>query len=154
MTMKPLLMPTIQGAHGTSTYKGMDVDPTTTRTHRGSGWMRLGTRRPTVSIHSQPMLPRRTNLHSTTLAGQPTQQRQGTSTVLAAIIDEDNSICQNALTHGVRMFGAQVKFLRCGDNPTLLQCSRCHLLGHYAKFVQMQDLPKECYQMLQMRRKS
>ncbi|KAN0133614.1 hypothetical protein V8E53_008561 [Lactarius tabidus] len=54
------------------------------------------------------------------------------STVLAAIIDEDNSICQNALTHGVRMFGAQVKFLRCGDNPTLLQCSRCHLLRHYA----------------------
>jgi hypothetical protein len=29
------------------------------------------------------------------------------------------------------MFGTQVKFLQCGDNPTLLQCSQCHLLGHY-----------------------
>jgi hypothetical protein len=69
------------------------------------------------------------------------------STVLAAIIDEDNSICQNALTHGVRMFGAQVKFLRCGDNPTLLQCSRCHLLGHYASSTKCK-LPKnaiKCY---------
>jgi hypothetical protein len=69
------------------------------------------------------------------------------STVLAAIIDEDNSICQNALTHGVRMFGAQVKFLRCGDNPTLLQCSRCHLLGHYTSSAKCK-LPKgtiKCY---------
>ncbi|KAN0133886.1 hypothetical protein V8E53_008318, partial [Lactarius tabidus] len=64
--------------------------------------------------------------------GNPLNNEKERSTVLAAIIDEDNSICQNALTHGVRMFGAQVKFLRCGDNPTLLQCSRCHLLGHYA----------------------
>jgi hypothetical protein len=51
------------------------------------------------------------------------------------------------LTHGVRMFSAQVKFLRCGDNPTLLQCSRCHLLGHYASSAKCK-LPKnaiKCY---------
>ncbi|KAN0136211.1 hypothetical protein V8E53_006071 [Lactarius tabidus] len=64
--------------------------------------------------------------------GNPLNNDKLVSTVLAAIIDDDNSMCQNALTHGVRMFGAKVKFLRCGDNPSLLQCSRCHLLGHYA----------------------
>ncbi|KAN0142041.1 hypothetical protein V8E53_000503 [Lactarius tabidus] len=64
--------------------------------------------------------------------GNPLNNKKEKSTVLAAIIDKDNMICQNALTHGVQMFGAQVKFLHCGDNPTLLQCSRCHLLGHYA----------------------
>jgi hypothetical protein len=63
--------------------------------------------------------------------GNPLNNDKERSTVLAAIIDKDNAICQNALTHGVRMFGAQVKFLQCGDNPMLLQCSRCHLLGHY-----------------------
>jgi hypothetical protein len=54
------------------------------------------------------------------------------STILAAIIDKDNSICQAALTHGVCMFGAQVKFLHCRDNPTLQQCRQCHMLGHYS----------------------
>ncbi|KAN0136092.1 hypothetical protein V8E53_005952 [Lactarius tabidus] len=43
--------------------------------------------------------------------GNPLNNDKERSTVLAAIIDEDNAICQNALTHGVRMFGAQVKFL-------------------------------------------
>ncbi|KAN0139140.1 hypothetical protein V8E53_003029 [Lactarius tabidus] len=79
--------------------------------------------------------------------GNPLNNDKMMSTVLAAIIDEDNSICQNALTHGVRMFGAQVKFLRCGDNPSLLQCSRCHLLGHYANSAKCK-LPKghlKCY---------
>jgi hypothetical protein len=79
--------------------------------------------------------------------GNPLNNDKEKSTVLAAIIDEDNSICQNALTHGVRMFGAQVKFLRCGDNPMLLQCSRCHLLGHYASSAKCK-LPKgaiKCY---------
>ncbi|KAN0139521.1 hypothetical protein V8E53_002637 [Lactarius tabidus] len=44
--------------------------------------------------------------------GNPLNNDKPVSTVLAAIIDDDNSMCQNALTHGVRMFGAQVKFLR------------------------------------------
>jgi hypothetical protein len=30
------------------------------------------------------------------------------------------------------MFGRQVAFIHCGDSPTLVQCSRCHMLGHYA----------------------
>jgi hypothetical protein len=79
--------------------------------------------------------------------GNPLNNDKMFSTVLAAIIDDDISMCQNALTHGVRMFGAQVKFLRCGDNPSLLQCSRCHLLGHYANSAKCK-LPKgqvKCY---------
>ncbi|KAN0138731.1 hypothetical protein V8E53_003719 [Lactarius tabidus] len=79
--------------------------------------------------------------------GNPLNNDKEKSTVLVAIIDEDNAICQNALTHGVRMFGAQVKFLRCGDNPTLLQCARCHLLGHYASSSKCK-MPKngvKCY---------
>ncbi|KAH9034273.1 hypothetical protein EDB85DRAFT_2144543 [Lactarius pseudohatsudake] len=28
------------------------------------------------------------------------------------------------------MFGSAVKFVRAGDRPTLIQCGRCHLLGH------------------------
>jgi hypothetical protein len=79
--------------------------------------------------------------------GNPLNNEKEKSTVLAAIIDEDNSIFQNVLTHGVRMFGTQVKFLRCGDNPTLLQCSRCHLLGHYASSSKMQ-IVQESHQML------
>ncbi|KAN0135509.1 hypothetical protein V8E53_006788 [Lactarius tabidus] len=79
--------------------------------------------------------------------GNPLNNDKERSTVLAAIINEDNSMCQNALTHGVCMFGAQVKFLRCRDNPTLLQCSCCHLLGHYTNSSKCK-LPKtavKCY---------
>jgi hypothetical protein len=79
--------------------------------------------------------------------GNPLNNDKLFSTVLAAIINEDNSICQAALTHGVRMFGAQVKFLRCGDNPTLQQCGRCHMLGHYSSSPRCK-LPKntvKCY---------
>jgi hypothetical protein len=79
--------------------------------------------------------------------GNPLTSDKAYSTVLAAIIDDDNSACQAALTHGVRMFGAQVKFLRCGDNPTLQQCGRCHMLGHYSNSPRCK-LPKgavKCY---------
>jgi hypothetical protein len=79
--------------------------------------------------------------------GNPLTSDKKYSTVLVAIIDDDNSACQAALTHGVRMFGAQVKFLRCGDNPTLQQCGRCHQLGHYSNSPRCK-LPKgavKCY---------
>ncbi|KAN0131257.1 hypothetical protein V8E53_010961 [Lactarius tabidus] len=79
--------------------------------------------------------------------GNPLNNNKLFSMVLAAIIDEDNSICQAALTHGVRMFGAQVKFLHCGDNLSLQQCGRCHMLGHYSSSPRCK-LPKntvKCY---------
>jgi hypothetical protein len=40
-------------------------------------------------------------------------------------------ISQRAARDGVYMFGCQVMFIHCGDSPTLVQCSRCHMLGHY-----------------------
>ncbi|KAN0138734.1 hypothetical protein V8E53_003722 [Lactarius tabidus] len=79
--------------------------------------------------------------------GNPLTSDKAFSTVLVAIIDDDNSACQAALTHGVCMFRAQVKFLRCGDNPTLQQCRRCHQLGHYSNSPRCK-LPKgavKCY---------
>jgi hypothetical protein len=70
--------------------------------------------------------------------GNPLNNDKVVSTVLAAIIDDDNSMCQNALTHGVRMFGAQVKFLRCGDNPSLLAMLQMPSIGTLRQLVEMQ----------------
>jgi hypothetical protein len=63
--------------------------------------------------------------------GNPANFKQRTATVIAAISDPDNSQCQRASTEGVCMFGHQVKFVRAGDSPSLVQCSRCHQIGHY-----------------------
>jgi hypothetical protein len=63
--------------------------------------------------------------------GNPTNFRQPTATVIAAISDPDHSRCQRAAAEGVCMFGRQVKFVRAGDSPSLVQCSRCHQVGHY-----------------------
>jgi hypothetical protein len=63
--------------------------------------------------------------------GNPSNFKQRTATVIAAISDPDNSRCQQASAEGVCMFGRQVKFVRAGDSPSLVQCSRCHQIGHY-----------------------
>jgi hypothetical protein len=63
--------------------------------------------------------------------GNPANFKQRTATVIAAISDPDHSRCQRASAEGVCMFGRQVKFVRAGDSPSLVQCSRCHQIGHY-----------------------
>jgi hypothetical protein len=63
--------------------------------------------------------------------GNPANFKQKVATVIAAISDPDNSRCQRAAAEGVCMFGRQVKFVRAGDSPSLVQCSRCHQVGHY-----------------------
>jgi hypothetical protein len=63
--------------------------------------------------------------------GNPANFKQQTATVIAAISDPDNACCQRASAEGVCMFGRQVKFVRAGDSPSLVQCSRCHQVGHY-----------------------
>jgi hypothetical protein len=63
--------------------------------------------------------------------GNPSNFKQRTATVIAAISNPDNSRCQRAAGEGVCMFGRQVKFVRAGDSPSLVQCSRCHQIGHY-----------------------
>jgi hypothetical protein len=64
--------------------------------------------------------------------GNPVFSGKEASTVFVAYIDEGNLISQRASKEGVYMFGRQVTFIHCGDSPTLVQCSRCHMLGHYA----------------------
>jgi hypothetical protein len=64
--------------------------------------------------------------------GNPVYSGKDASTVFVAYIDEGNLISQRASKEGVYMFGRQVAFIHCGDSPTLVQCSRCHMLGHYA----------------------
>jgi hypothetical protein len=64
--------------------------------------------------------------------GNPANFKQRTATVIAAISDPDNTHCQRASSEGVCMFGRQVKFVRAGDSASLIQCSRCHLVGHYS----------------------
>jgi hypothetical protein len=63
--------------------------------------------------------------------GNPANFKQQTATVIVAISDPNNSWCQRASAEGVCMFGRQVKFVRAGDSPSLVQCSRCHQIGHY-----------------------
>jgi hypothetical protein len=63
--------------------------------------------------------------------GNPANFKQQTATVIAAISDPDNLRCQRAVAEGVCMFGRQVKFVRAGNSPSLVQCSRCHQVGHY-----------------------
>jgi hypothetical protein len=63
--------------------------------------------------------------------GNPANFRGPAATVIAAILDVDNRICQRASSEGVCMFGRRVKFVRAGASPSLVQCSRCHEVGHY-----------------------
>jgi hypothetical protein len=56
--------------------------------------------------------------------------KKQTLTVITAILDEDNSLCQRTSRKGVCMFGRQVKFVRAGEHPSLIQCTQCHELGH------------------------
>jgi hypothetical protein len=79
--------------------------------------------------------------------GNPLNFTKPTATVIAAILDEDNAICQQASREGVCMFGRQIKFVRAGDHPSLIQCARCHELGHNASSAKCRT-PKDqshCY---------
>jgi hypothetical protein len=55
--------------------------------------------------------------------GNPLNFKKPMSTVIVAILDENNEICQCASREGVCMFGRQVKFIRAGDHPSLIQCA-------------------------------
>jgi hypothetical protein len=63
--------------------------------------------------------------------GNPANFRGPAATVIAAILDENNETCQRASSEGVCLFGRRVKFVRAGASPSLVQCSRCHEIGHY-----------------------
>jgi hypothetical protein len=77
--------------------------------------------------------------------GNPANFRGPAATVIAAILDEDNSACQRASSEGVCMFGRRVKFVRAGASPSLVQCSRCHEIGHYYTSPKCKWTSSRCY---------
>jgi hypothetical protein len=77
--------------------------------------------------------------------GNPANFRSRTATVIAAILDTDNAICQRASSEGVCLFGRHIKFVRAGDSPSLVQCSRCHEVGHYYTSPKCKWTTTRCY---------
>jgi hypothetical protein len=77
--------------------------------------------------------------------GNPANFRSPAATVIAAILDPDNSICQKASSEGVCMFGRRIKFVRAGASPSLVQCSRCHEIGHYYSSPKCRWTTSQCY---------
>lgn len=61
----------------------------------------------------------------------PHKLLSATSTVRFAFCDVSGKIVKWALAKGVYMFGKRAKFVVVGDHPTVLQCGRCHKLGHH-----------------------
>jgi hypothetical protein len=52
------------------------------------------------------------------------------STITFAVSDPDGSITSNLLNGRTALFGKEVKVQKWIDKPLLVQCSRCHALGH------------------------
>ena len=64
---------------------------------------------------------------------QPTQSSLAAytiSTVLVPIIDPQHSRVPQMISQGLHMFSKRVKVVNAGDAPCMIQCRRCHLLGH------------------------
>jgi hypothetical protein len=77
--------------------------------------------------------------------GNPANFRGPAATVIAAILDTTNAICQRASSEGVCMFGRRIKFVRAGASPSLVQCSRCHEIGHYYTSPKCRWTTSRCY---------
>jgi hypothetical protein len=77
--------------------------------------------------------------------GNPANFRKQAAMVITAILDENNEVCQRASREGVYMFGRQVKFVRAGSSPSLVQCSRCHEVGHYFTSPKCRWTTSRCY---------
>jgi hypothetical protein len=77
--------------------------------------------------------------------GNPANFRGRAATVIVAILDTYNSVCQRASSEGVCMFGRQVKFVHAGNSPSLVQCSQCHEIGHYYTSPKCTWTASRCY---------
>jgi hypothetical protein len=75
----------------------------------------------------------------------PANFRSNAATVIAAILDPDNSACQRASSEGVCMFRRRIKFVRAGAAPSLVQCTRCHEIGHYYSSPKCRWTTSRCY---------
>lgn len=54
-----------------------------------------------------------------------------TSMVMLAFCNIMGETVKWAQAKGVYMFGRRVKFIVCGNHPSVIQCGRCHELGHH-----------------------
>src|SRR5713226_3593965 len=52
------------------------------------------------------------------------------SSITFAISDPDGSVTGSLLKGGAALFGKEVKVQKWVEKPMLVQCSRCHALGH------------------------
>ena len=70
-----------------------------------------------------------------------------TSTVLIPIVDTTDTVIKATAQQGVFMFGKPVKFVVTGDSPRLIQCGRCHLLGHPTRspLCKLHPAAAKCY---------
>ena len=68
-------------------------------------------------------------------------------TVLIPIVDSTDTVIKTASQQGVFMFGKQVKFVVTGDSPRLIQCRRCHMLGHPTRspLCKLHPAASKCY---------
>ena len=68
-------------------------------------------------------------------------------TVLIPIVDTTDTVIKAATQQGVFMFGKQAKFVVTGDSPRLIQCGRCHMLGHPTRspLCKLHPAAAKCY---------
>ena len=73
--------------------------------------------------------------------------RVPTGTVLIPIVDTTDTVIKAAAQQGVFMFGKPVKFVVTGDSPRLIQCRRCHMLGHPTRspLCKLHPAAAKCY---------
>lgn len=62
----------------------------------------------------------------------PERIRTETSTVIVAVADASGSIKSALASQPVFLFGYQCKTVPVRDGPNLIQCGRCHMIGHNA----------------------
>ena len=73
--------------------------------------------------------------------------RAPTGMVLIPKVDTTDTVIKTAAQQGVFMFGKQVKFVVTGDSPRLIQCRRCHMLGHPTRspLCKLHPAAAKCY---------
>ena len=73
--------------------------------------------------------------------------RVPTGTVLIPIVDTTDTVIKATAQQGIFMFGKPVKFVVTGDSPRLIQCGRCHMLGHPTRspLCKLHPAAAKCY---------
>lgn len=108
----------------------LDLGAIARRPHDERRKMRAGSSRPPQGSQNERGHQLRVHMCPTALATPPEKIHTETGTVLVAYSDPHSEIKREALATGIYMYGSKVKFVLAGDRPVLIQCGRCHKLGH------------------------